>query len=286
MTTPTNIKKRLLAALVGIEVGLLLVGLTFMTLIGYVISGLLSYVISLILPIDQTILQNTIGIIISIILVSVATFYCVLLSDRLYSYFKWIAFGIPIICGLSYYILFLPTDKQSKVNDELKQYNVENKKISESDKLIILDLENKLTKLSNELDWNSNLHLGIFSTNSNRVDSIIVDRIFLSHLDSLGMCVYTSKNQNMYHSSTLFFNPTNLTIYSGHNVASGYGNDRQAALLELYYQLYVSDKTRKKATYSPSYKTWTETVPSILDSNYWSTTVREDTINMTIYGKI
>lgn len=278
--------QKIIAAIVGIELGLLIVAATFITLIGYVLVGLLSYLVNLIISVEQAILQKIIGVIISLFIVSASVFYCLVHAEKLSNYFKWLVVVIPLICGLIYLFLFLPINKSVEVKNELKKYNVENQIARESDKRIISELENKLIKASQELDSSSNLHLGIFSTNSNRVDSIIVDRIFLSHLDSLGLCVYSSKYENMYYSATLFFNPTNLTIYSGHNIASSYGKNRETALLELYHQLYVSNKTRKKVTYNPDYKNWTETVPSILDSNYWSTTIKEDTINMTMYGKI
>lgn len=285
-TTVKSKIKKIIAAIVGIEIGLLIVAVTFITLIGYLVVGLLSYLVNFIIPIEDTILQNIIGVIISVFIVSASVFYCLVHSEKLYSYFKWLVVVIPLICGLMYLLLFPPTNKSEEINEELKKYNAENRIARESDRRIISELESKLTKISQKLDSSSNLYLGIFSTNANRVDSISIDRIFLSHLDSLGLCVYTARCGNFFNGATFFFNPTNLTIYCGANLAGSYGETRKAALKELYYELYILKKTRKRAVYTPSLKNWQEIVPSILDSNYWSTTIKEDTINMTMYGKI
>lgn len=276
--------KKVIAILVGIELGLILTAFTFFSLIGYLLSGILAYVFGLVLPIEHESLQVFFGYAIALLLVSVSVFLCLKLSARLHKYFKWTAIVIPVFAGTIYLTVFRPIDKSIMVEQELENYESQNVETPLNYLNYLKSLETKLKDIASNETPNSNLYLGIFSTNQEKLDSIIIDTLFLSPDQQIGLCVFSMKQNDYYTAVSTFFNPIENIVYSGHSNLSHYGNSRKDALIELYYELYLERKERNKATYSPEYKAWTEKFPSILDSEYWTITLKEDTIGMRKYG--
>lgn len=276
--------KKVIAIIVGLEVGLLLIALSFHSLIGYLVSGILAYLFGLVLPIEHESLQVFFVYTIAFLLVSVSVFVCILFSNSFYKLFKWTVIILPASVGIIYLTAFKPIDKSSMVQQELENYVSRHVKIPPNYLGYSNSIESKLNNLASSLDPTSNQYLGIFSENQEKVDSIIIDTLFLSPDQHIGMCVFTMKKKDHYTAVSTFFNPKENLVFSGFSNLSHYGDSRNEALIELYYELYIELKERKKATYSHEYKAWTEKFPSILDSEYWTNTLKEDTIGMRKYG--
>jgi len=278
--------KKIISILAGIEIGILLTIFVFLTLIGYVVTGILSSLFGLVLPVEHELLQVFFGYLIAIVLVSLSVFICVKLSSKLYKFFKWIVIVLPIFTVIIYLAYFKPIDKFSEIQQELEKYKIVDRGISQNYWNYFKSFESKLNKIAVKETPTSNLYLGIFSTNQEAVDSIIIDTLFISTDQQIGLCVFTMKQDDYYKSVSTFFNPKENRVYSGYSNLNQYGDSRDEALVNLYYQLYIERKERKKAIYSPEYKTWTEKVSTVLDPDYWTTTLKEDTINMKEYGSL
>lgn len=277
--------RKVIAVLVGLEFGALIIGFTFLTLIGYLISGVLAYVFGLVLPVEHKLLQSFFGYLISFIILSLSVFTCLKLSRQLHEYFKWIVITLPVCAGVIYFVAFRSIDKKSEVAQELEKYKISNDQPPPHYELYVDSLEEKLNKIASTEPSTSNVYLGIFSVNEEKVDSVIIDTLFLSPSQDLGVCVCSMKHKGHYIAVSIYFNPTENRVYSGSTISGEFSNSRGEALINCYYQLFIERKERKKATYSPEYRTWTESFPSILESEYWTKTIHEDTVNIRYYGE-
>ena len=189
---------KVIAIIVGLEFGLLLTALTFLSLIGYLVSGVLGYLFGLVLPIEHESLQVFFGYTIALLLVSVSVFVCIIFSNRFHKFFKWTVIILPASAGIIYLTAFKPIDKFNKVQQELENYESRHAKIPPNYLGYSNSIESKLNTLASSLDPTNNQYLGIFSENQEKVDSIIIDTLFISPDQHIGMCVFTMKKKDHF----------------------------------------------------------------------------------------
>lgn len=280
MINRTKIVKSLVAVLLGLELGLILSALVFLSLVAYVVTGIMAYLVVQYLPLDHAEVVNFFSVLLVIGIVAISIYFCLSLVGRYYSQFKWLALGIPLVFGLVYLLFFLPVDKMALVNKELQKHQFAPEENIVKNKKLALRLENRLTQLTKVIDRYSNGYEELFGWSENEVRNIKVDQIFRSPIDTLALCVFTSSSEEGIMASTVFFNPETLKVFAGSGIAAGWGHTREDALTELYYDLYVTNKIRTRTISDSEDKVLKEEVQSILDGNYWVTTINEDTARL------
>ena len=277
-----KVLKLVIAALLGVELGLACTALLFVTMIGYILTGLIGYVVIQFFNVDHDVVVNVAGIGIAVFVISICTYFSWHLVNRFFVVSTALAIGIPILVGSIHLLFFSSMRKEYEVNRQLERHHYSQEMLNTMDDELKLQIQNKLYKLNEELyiygdGYEYEL---LFGTFEQRAQGIVVHSIFRAPFDTLALCVFTSTCEESVIGRTFFFNPKTLKVYVDFGPASGIGSTESEALLEVYHELFVKNLKRKRAVYFPEHKSWTETVPSILEKEYWYTTIKEDTARL------
>jgi len=283
-----KLKKRIIAIILGIEAGIIIWFILFITLIIYAFTGIVAYLITSILTLNFQTIQTACMIITGIITIGFSILIFWFSVNKNFKLYKFLTIIIPLIMATIYFVFTKHENKIKEISIEKAKYIQDFNKQNSSNYIISKTLfEEKLKECSRRIKPDStNLYLGIFASQA-PIDSIQVDTLIFSPKDQLGLCIFSFKSENSYFAKSIFFeriSSTNFKIHSGGNCPQENDKTRQLAIINLEYLLYIDLKQRVHADYNPTYKKWTESVPSVLNKDYWITTIKEDTLNLDIYG--
>lgn len=274
--------KRIVAIILGIEIGLLIWFILAQTFVIYIVVGIVHYLLPFI---SETILSW-------LTILLCCSCFCTLTLVTANKYFRqFIAaiFCLPAVTFIVYFLFFLPPNKAKAVNTELTKHN----KNKYSDNLSYIQFQNKInTMLVNFTTHNSesrnNLHLAIFGIEEKKAEQIKIDTLFIAPDEKIGVCLFTFLD-SIYTARAIYFSIKKNSVdklFSGGLLAHGYGVTREEALTEMKYDMFITSKKRVEVVNLENYSVKKVEYPSILESKYWQQTIKLDTVYMTINGAI
>lgn len=274
--------KKIIATILGIEVGLIVWYIFYQTLIIYVFTGITNYIspdISV-----EFLYYSSIGI-------TILPFIVIFnkLDKEYFNVFLGLIIAIPILVFVYWSMFIKEPNKEKEVIELLSSANnkIERPLFYDSISIQILNhLKDFTAKNHNE---RNNLHLNLFGFEEEEAKEISIDTLIFD-LKSLsqGICIYSFKQDNWFYCKVLYFSLLNRNVKEMFSIdwSTPYGKTKPEALYKKYYELLEKLKIRHE-TNPYNYKDQTRVqYPTVIDQKYWSKTLPLDTINKRSYGSI
>lgn len=288
MKMNNEIIKKLIAVFCGIEIGIIISLVIYLTLIGYLLSGIVGYLLSIILPFNMESIVIYVNYFIVILINVSSIYFCLKILNEHYKLVRVVALIIPIIFIPIYLITNRQIDKNAAINKELTHI-VSNPHIPIDYHVYKQQIQEKLiTYADSAIRERNNIYMSLFMDNES-VKCIEVDTLFLSPTNKFGLCLYSFLSDSTFYAQTAFFSiekNNSPIVYSKGMTNRSFGKTRQNALIDLKYILFVDLKTRIKQCNTEDYQVEKVQVYSILHNQYWSESFKDDTINLKLYGGI
>ncbi|MCX6146629.1 MAG: hypothetical protein NTW25_05175 [Candidatus Kapabacteria bacterium] len=209
-------------------------------------------------------------------------------KDKDYKLFNILVFLFPLLIFIHFWFFLKPINKEKVLLEELELYkdrhlildsNYSNTKKLLGTKLLRFVEENKFIH-KDSIDL-SNMYLQFFDGKQN-VESIAIDTIHFSPERTFGLGMYSYFYDSSYVVRAFYFskqNDSNIYIYEHSTKIRTLSQNKEKALIEAKYQLYIDSK------YTTNQKGVKVRQATILEKNYWNTTIKEDTMNLYKYRK-